>query len=205
LLVLLTLVTAATGAAVFSTRIGQVALVDQWERTALAFGQPVNAAEYETLRAWSRQGPLVAAGNAVLGLPGLVLGASFLAFLWLRRAAPQVRYGQVLAVTVHTAVILALGRLVAAPLVYATETTASATTVGAWFPGLDEASPVARFLGAIDLFTLWWVVVLGIGLAVLSGRRARTCAFWTAALYVMVALFTAGVMAVAAQAASGPG
>jgi hypothetical protein len=109
-----------------------------------------------------------------------------------------VSYSQVLAVVVHAGVILAVGRLVAAPQVYARETTASATTVGVWFPSLDESSPVARFLGTIDLFTVWWAIVLGIGLAVLSGQRARTCAAWTVAVYVGVALIAAAVMATAA-------
>ena len=54
---------------------------------------------------------------------------------------------------------------------------------------------MARFLGAIDLFTVWWAVVLGIGLAMLSGRRARTCAAWLVCLYVGVALIAAAAMA----------
>jgi hypothetical protein len=193
----LTLVTAGAGALVSATETGQLALVDQWERTALAFGQDVDDRRYADLQAWSRLGPAVAAGNALLAGPGLAFVVSLLVFVWLRRSKP-VAYSQVLAVVVHAGVILAVGRLVAAPLVYARETTASATTVGAWFSSFDEASPIARFLGAIDLFTVWWAVVLGIGLAVLSGRRARTCAAWVVSLYVGVALIAAAVMAVAA-------
>jgi hypothetical protein len=202
LLVALTLTTAAAGALVSATEVGQLALVDQWERTALAFGQAVDDTRYADLQAWSRLGPAVAAGNALLAGPGVAIGVSLLVFGWLRRAGTtgvgRVSYRQVLAVVVHAGVVLAVGRLVAAPLVYARETTASATTVGAWFPSFDEASPVARFLGAIDLFTLWWAVVLGIGVAVLSGRRARTCAAWIVSAYVGIALVLAAVMAAAA-------
>ena len=197
LLVALTLVTAAAGAAVSSTEIGQLALVDQWERTALAFGQPVDDSRYTELQAWSRQGPVVAAGSALLAGPGVALVVSLLVFAWARRSpmGRAVSYRQVLAVVVHAGVILAVGRLVAAPLVYARETTASATAVGNWFPSLDEASPVARFLGALDFFTLWWAVVLGIGVALLTGRRARTCAAWIVSVYVGIALIAAAVMA----------
>ena len=197
LLVTLTLATAAAGALVSATEVGQLALVDQWERTALAFGQPVDDARYANLLSWSRLGPAVSAGNALLAGPGLVLVVSVLVFLWLRGRKP-VSYSQVLAVVVHSAVILAVGRLVAAPLVYARETTASATTLGAWFSSLDEASPIARFLGAIDFFTVWWAVVLGIGVAVLSGQRPRTCAAWVVSIYVGIALIAAAVMASAA-------
>jgi len=200
LLVALTLMTAGAGAVVSATEVGQLALVDQWERTALAFGQQVDDARYADLRSWSRLGPAVAAGNALLAGPGVALAVAVLTFLWLRgrravEGAGRVSFAQVLAVVVHAGVILAVGRLVAAPLVYARETTASATTVGAWFSTLDEASPIARFLGAIDLFTVWWAVVLGIGVAVLSGQRARTCALWILSAYVGIALIAAAVMA----------
>jgi hypothetical protein len=203
LLVALTLATAAAGALVSATEVGQLALVDQWERTALAFGQSVDDSRYAELMAWSRFGPAVAAGNALLAGPGVAVAVSVVVFGWLRRrGAAQgsggVRFSQVFSVVVHAGVILALGRLVAAPLVYARETTASATTMGAWFPSLDEASPVARFLGSIDLFTIWWAVVLGIGIAVLSGARARTCAAWIVTVYVGIALMAAVVMATAA-------
>ena len=198
LLLGLTLATAAAGAVVSATEVGQLALVDQWERTALAFGQSIDDTRYADLLAWSRLGPAVAAGNALLAGPGVALAVSVVVFGWLRRRGAGVRFSQVLAVVVHAGVILALGRLVAAPLVYARETTASATTLGNWFPSLDEASPIARFLGSIDLFTIWWAVVLGIGIAVLSGARARACAAWIVTVYVGIALIAAAVMATAA-------
>jgi len=198
LLVMLTLATAATGALVSATEVGQLALVDQWERTALAFGQRVDDARYAELQAWSRRGSAVAAVTAVATGPAVAVAVSVLMFAWLRHKSAPVSYLQVLAVAVHAGVILALGRVIAAPLVYARETTASATTMGSWVQGFDETSPVARFLGAIDLFTLWWAIVLGIGVAVLSGRRARTCAAWLVCLYVGVALIAAAVMAAAA-------
>jgi len=195
LLVVLTLATAAAGALVSATEVGQLALVDQWERTALAFGQPVDDARYAELQAWSRRGPAVAAVSAVATGPAVAAAVSVLMFAWLRHKSAPVAYLQVLAVAVHAGVILALGRVVAAPLIYARETTASATTLGAWVQGFDESSPIARFLGAIDLFTVWWAIVLGIGVAVLSGRRARTCAAWLVCLYVGVAVIAAAVMA----------
>ena len=197
LLVALTLATAAAGAAVSATEIGQLALVDQWERTALAFGQPVDDSRYTELQAWSRQGPVVAAGNALLAGPGVALVVSLLVFAWARRSPTSrtVSYRQVLAVVVHAGVILAVGRLVAAPLVYARETTASATTLGNWFPSLDEASPVARFLGVIDLFVVWYIVVLAIGVSVVSRRPTRRLALAFAGAYVVLALLAALVMA----------
>ena len=80
-------------------------------------------------------------------------------------------YSQVLAVVVHASVILAIRQIVAAPVSFARETTASATSLGVWFPALDQASPLARFVGAIDVFVIWWVVLVALGVAVLYGDR----------------------------------
>ena len=47
--------------------------------------------------------------------------------------------------------------------------------MGLLFPGLDATSAAARSLGFIDLFVVWWLVLLGIGIADLYGRRRRQC------------------------------
>jgi hypothetical protein len=60
---------------------------------------------------------------------------------------------------------------------------------------LDEASPVARFLGVIDLFVVWYIVVLAIGVSVVSRRPTRRLALAFAGAYVVLALLAALVMA----------
>jgi hypothetical protein len=105
-------------------------------------------------------------------------------------------FGQVMAVTTHAGVILALRQVIAAPVGYLRESTSSATSLGTWFPTLDQASPVARFLGAMDLFVIWWAIVLAIGVAVLYRRRARTVAATFVGVYAALALLLAIAMAV---------
>jgi hypothetical protein len=103
----------------------------------------------------------------------------------------------VLSVVSHAGVILALRQIIGAPATYLRETTASATAVGLWFPMFDEASPVSRFLGAMDVLVVWWVVVLGIGLAVLYRRRALRMAAALTGLYAVLALAMTVAMALA--------
>ena len=67
---------------------------------------------------------------------------------------------QVLAVVAHAGVILALRQVVAAPLNYSRETLASPTTLRVLSRCSTKPSPLARFFGVIDLFVIWWVVVL---------------------------------------------
>ena len=73
LVAVLAVVTAASQALLFQTEVGQVALVDQWERTTLAFGQPVDDARYAEFQALSGIGPLYGVATALVGGPVLTL------------------------------------------------------------------------------------------------------------------------------------
>jgi hypothetical protein len=193
LLVSMTILAAAASGLLMNSEVGQLALVDQWERTALAFGQPVDDARYAELQAGSRYGALYGAVTGAASVGGVVIVAAVLVYLVYGRGPG---FGTVLAVVAHSGVILALRQIVAAPIAYARETTASAATLGRWFPLLDESSPVARFLGLIDLFVVWWAVVLAIGVALLYQRRAPPTAAMFVGLYAGVALVLAGAIAV---------
>ena len=96
----------------------------------------------------------------------------------------------------HAGVILAVRQAIAAPVNYARETLASPTTATLFFTMLDEASPVARFFGVIDLFVLWWIGVIAVGMSVLLRRPARPLAIVFVGAYITLALMLAIVMAV---------
>jgi hypothetical protein len=193
--VVLTLAMAASQAAMLATEVGQVALVDQWERTALGFGQDVDDARYAQFQALSRNGPLYGVASALAYGPVLTVAVATLVFLVFRRRSDRpVSYSQVLSVIAHAGVIMAIRQVVAAPIGFMRETTASATSLGVWFPTLDVASAVGRFVGALDVFVLWWVILLAMGVAVLYGWRARTLALSFLGVYVGVALLLAVTM-----------
>jgi len=176
------------------TAVGRQALVDQWERTATAFGQPMDDASYERLQALSEQnGVAYAAVSALVGGPILTLGIAGLLLVAFRNHAT---FQQTMAVATHAGVILAFRQMLAAPLSYLRETTSSATSLGALFSSLDEASPVARFLGALDVFVIWWAIVLAIGVSVLYHRRVRTVAVTFVGVYAALALLLAIAMAI---------
>lgn len=201
LLAALTIVAAVTNALLLNTEVGRLALVDQWERTAIAFGRTVDDARYAELQTLSANGPAYGVVSAVLNIPVVVFVVTVLVVGILGRTPPaRVPFATVLAVVAHTGVILALRLVIAAPVAYARETTASATSLGVWFPGLDDASPVARFLGLIDVFAIWWAVVLAIGVSVLYRRPAGRLAVGVVGLYAGLAVGLAIVMAVLSSA-----
>jgi hypothetical protein len=186
-----------------STDVGRQALVDQWERTAIAFGQTVDDQSYagmEDRAAAGGVGLLYAAGTALAYGPLLVFAISGVLFAVLgnRRAADShgPRYVQLLAVVAYAGVILALRQVLAVPFDYVRESIASPTTLVQFFGMLDEASPMARVLGVIDLFVVWWIVVLAMGVSVLYGRPTRRLALAFTGAYVVLALLVALVMAI---------
>lgn len=191
------IVSALSGAALLETEVGQLALVDQWERTAIAFGQNVDDAQYAAMVDASGNGTAYAVISSFLSGPFLACVLAALLFAGFRvTGGGDATYRQVLAVVAHAGVILALRQVIAAPVNYARETLASPTTTTVFFTMLDEASPVARFLGIIDLFVLWWVGVLAVGMSVLYRRPARTLAVIFIGAYITLALILAIVMAV---------
>ncbi len=196
LVMILAVVTAASQALLFQTEVGQVALVDQWERTTLAFGQPVDETRYAEFQALSRKGPLFGVAIALVGGPVLTLVLAMVIALVFRRGNPNVSFSQVLAVVAHASLILAIRLLVSAPVSYAREATGGATSLGLWFQTLDAASFAGRLIGALDVFVLWWVVLLAIGVGVLYGRRIRSVAAAFLGVYAGLALLLAVTMTV---------
>jgi hypothetical protein len=198
LLAATTAISAAANIALMATAVGRLALVDQWERTAVAFGREIDDAGFARLLQLSDQGAIgYALAAALVSGPLLTLGvAAVLKVLANDRATLR----QAMTVATHAGVILMLRSVIAAPISYVRESTSSATSLASWFSMLDKASPVARFLGAIDLFVIWWAIVLGIGAAVLYRRRARTLAATFVSIYAALALLLAIAMAVTAGA-----
>lgn len=195
-LVATTAITFLCGIAFLRTDVGRQALVDQWERTATAFGQSVDDAAYARMEETAASGSaeMLYAGATALGYgPALVFAASGLLFLSLKPRRPFV---DVLTVASYSAVILALRQVIATPVDYVRESIASPTTLMQFFTMLDEASPAARFLGVIDLFVVWWIVVLAVGASVLYRRSTRSLALALTGAYVALALLAALAMAV---------
>jgi hypothetical protein len=190
-------VSLACGVGFMLTDVGRQALVDQLERTALAFGQDVDDTQYARFEDVSQSGATYAALQALAAGPVLAGGAAAVLFgLFTTVGGSEASYRQVLAVTVHAGVILVLRQVVAAPINYSRETLASPATMGIFVPALDEASPAARFLGAIDLFVVWWLVVLAIGVSVLYRRNTRATAAAFVGAYVGFAVLLSIAMVV---------
>ncbi len=104
-------------------------------------------------------------------------------------------FKQVFAVTVYSSVITLVQQLFSTPIAYARGSLDSSTNLAVFFPMLDDTSFFARLLGTIDLFWIWWFVVLAIGLAVLYRRRTQPILTTFLGIYALIAIVIAAVMA----------
>ncbi len=73
-------------------------------------------------------------------------------------------FKQVFSVVVHSGFVIAAQQFVVLPLDYVRESMTSPTSLSVFAPFLEETSFAARFLGALDLSLMWWIVNLSIGL-----------------------------------------
>ena len=194
--VLLLAVLAVCAFALLSTTVGRQALVDERVRVVEALGGRVDDAAYAALQAHPPLLVYLTSGGRLLLTPGITLlvaaGLTTLAAL----DGVKVRYGVALAITVYASLVLALQQVVVTPLHFIRESLTRPTNIGGLLPVLDEGSLPARWLGSIDVFGLWWVWLLAIGLAAATGRPARRYAARLLMAYIGIAALVAAVFAV---------
>jgi hypothetical protein len=181
--------------ALLSTESGQQAMVDQQVRSAEQWGGTVTDEQYAQFEQWAPYGRYFALAGVLIVAPlvafiiaGALLGV-FNALL-----GGNATYKQVLAVHAHSGATSLLGLLFTLPLNYLRESMSSPTNLGVFAQAfLDDTNFVARFLGTIDLFIIWWVMVNAIGLAVLYKRRTAPI-FWSLmGVYIAIALIYVSV------------
>ena len=76
----------------------------------------------------------------------------------------------------------------------------STTNLAVFAPFLDENSFPARLLGSVDLFIIWWLMSLAIGLGVLYRKRTTPIATSLIAIYVLIGVVIAAIKTAAAGA-----
>ena len=197
---LILVVFAACGAALLTTDIGQQALVDERVRVIETFGGRVDDAQYAALVAHPPQWVYLTSGSRLLLTP--LVTALVAAVCWgvARAEGAPATFRQALAVVVHASVVLSIGQLLATPLIYIRESLTSPVNLAAVLPLMDDGTAAARFFGAMDIFALWWMALIAIGLAALTRRSVRRYAGSLAAVYVGFAAIMAAVIAVAGGA-----
>jgi hypothetical protein len=195
MLVLTTFIVAAGTALPMTTEGGREAMLETQVRQMEAFGMEVNEQMYQRLRERSAIAPYTTAGGVIVMAPIMAAVLAGLLFAIFNAAmGGNATFKQVYAVVVHAGAIQALAQLFTGPLNYFRQTVTSATSLSVLLPMLPDGSFAARLAGMVDLFLLWWVFVLSIGLAVLFRRRTQPIALTLFGVYAVIALCAAAIM-----------
>jgi hypothetical protein len=187
------------GGWLLSTPVGQQALVDERVRVTEALGRRVDDASYARLQADPPVSVYLTSGGRLLLTPPITLLIAAGLVGLARLDGVRLAFGTALAIAVHATVILAVQQIVATPVHYLYESLTSPTNVAGILRVFDEGTLPARLFGTIDVFGLWWMWLLSLGLAAVAGKPARRYAVRLLAVYVGVAAIVAAVFAVLGQ------
>jgi len=184
------------GGLLLSTQVGQQALVDERVRMTEALGGRVDDADYARLEAAPPVSIYLTSGGRLLLTPPVTLLVAAGLMVLARLDGVGLTYVTALAIAVHATVVLGLQQIVATPLHYVAESLTSPTNLAGMLRMFDEGTLPARLFGSIDVFGLWWMWLLSVGLAAAAGKPARRYLWRLLAVYVGVAALVAGVFAV---------
>jgi Yip1 domain len=188
-LAFVTIVGVVTIGGFLMTEVGQQAWLDQQEDQAVSWGREMTDDRYAGLEKVAPYVGYITMGTMLVFIPVVTLIVAGLLFAVFNGAlGGRARFKELFAVCAHAGVISALGWVFVMPLNYLRESLSSPTNLSVLAPMLEQGSFLASLLGTIDLFIVWWVVVLGIGLAVLYRRSTKPVIGGLLVVYAVIAL-----------------
>lgn len=173
----------------------QAALDQQIDQIEAWTGQPVGDEQYDRMEKGMAWAPYTTSAAILVFAPIMSLIIAGILFAVFNAAmGGEASFKQVYTVLIHAGVISTLSAVFTGPLNYFRGAVGSATNLGVLLPMLDDKSFIGRMFSMIDLFLVWWVIVLAIGLGVLYRRRTQPIALALFGVYALIVLGAAAVM-----------
>lgn len=179
-----------------SSEVGQQAMLDQQTQVIESFGVKLNDQAYANMEAGIQRAKYTTPISQLIGIPlvsvviaGIMLGI-FNALL-----GGDATFKQVFAIVAHSTLIGALQNTFSRPLDYVRETISSPTSLSVLLPFIEEKSFLGRLTGMLDLFQVWSILSLAIGLGVLYKRRTGPIATTMLVIYFVIVAAIAAIRA----------
>lgn len=190
MLVVAILITAICTGGFLMTKVGQQAYLDnQVRQTEKWTGNAVSEAQYAQMEKMAKYAAPITMVSVVVMTPLMwAIFAGILFAVFSAAMGGEGTFKQVFAVMAYSSSITVVQQLFVTPLNYVRETMSSATNLAVFLPMLDEGSFLARLLGMVDLFLVWWVFLLAVGLGVLYRRKTGPIAIGLFAVYGVIAV-----------------
>ncbi len=124
----------------------------------------------------------------------VLLTSSIFALVFLFGLGYEGSFRTTLSVSAHALVVVALGSLALLPVRILAEDASLSLTPAIFAPVLDEGL-LLRYLELLDFFNLWAFLLVGVGAAVVDGKRSiRTGGAVGVGIALVLALFLAALM-----------
>lgn len=189
MLALTLLFTAAATTAFMLTEVGQNAWLDSVITPGMAD---------EQIGMMERMAPMagyISAAGILVAMPVvLLLIAGILFAIFNAGMGGMASFEQVFTVLVHAGAIGIIAQLFMLPLNYMRESLTSSTSLAVMLPMFEADSFSVRLAAWVDLFVIWQMIVLAIGLGVLYRRTSGPIAFGLLAVYFCIALIVTAFM-----------
>lgn len=183
---------AVVSSAFMSTEFAQRAILDEQIASMEASGQPASDEAYERMQDFVRYTPYLTFASVLLTVPIVCLIlAGLLQVVGYGLLGAGTNFAGTFAVVAHAGVVFVAQQIFVVPLNYARQAVTSPSTLAAFAPTLDEDAFAYKLLSSVDLFYVWWVMILSIGLAVLWKRRTAPIATALYATYAAIVLIIA--------------
>ncbi len=192
ILALVALLVGASQSVMNLTEKGRQASLDFQVQQIEKMGIAVTDQVYESMAARQKYAIYTSFLGTFIGFPLMVLLMSAILYAVLNAImGGTAEFKQVMAVCAHGLVISSLGAIFAAVMNFIRGSiSTSVANLGMLLPMLPERSFAANLAGAVDVFTIWWLIVLSIGLGVLYKRKTSSIAI---GLFTVFAIISIGV------------
>lgn len=184
----------ATAQFVFlSTDVGQNALLDQQLGYLKAFNVNITDAMVQQMESRMANARYTTAASLVVFVPLMIaIMSGLLLAIFTVISGTGASFKQMYAIVAHSYVIGAVQQVFSLPINYVRGEMTSPTSMAVFFPMLDDQGFAHYLLGAIDLFYLWSIFSVAIGVAVLYKRPTGGVAAVLLGIYAVIAIAIAG-------------
>jgi hypothetical protein len=175
-----------------TTEAGRQSALDQQVQQMQSFGFQVNDQMYQRMEQGAARMPYTTGISILVVSPIMALIVTGIFFaIFNAGLGGEASFRQVFSVLVHANAVSALSGVFSGTINYFRGSIGSVTSLGALLPMLPENSFFGRLLGMVDVFMIWYVLVLAMGLAVLYRRRTQPIAISLLAVYAVIAVVVA--------------
>ena len=189
MLALSTVLVALFTALPLTTPAGKQAALEQQVQSRQSLGLQTSDEAYAQMERMQGVMPYITGASILVMSPIIVaIFAGILFGIFNAALGGEASFKQVISILVHAGVISTVSAVLSGAVNYFTGRVGSVTNLGALLPMLPEKSFGANLLGTVDIFLVWWLVVLAIGLGALYKRRTQPIAISLLSVYAVIAL-----------------